>query len=389
MGQGVQAAGDTEAAPLGRLLRKTGPQGHTKKEEKEMLKTDLREFRKELKKAPKEEGIVNWIYAFYVDSENRLSWSSTKRWLEIEEDERFRHYEILNRTASSGIGKTLFPVETEENESLLEFRDLEPGTAPFEQASEQFAAKVMESFRHTDPYYATVTHVTYDVPARATDGSVLEDGGSVYETLIFSICLAKLSAPSLGFEEEEVRELTRRWTIGAPVCGFLYPSFHERAGAYGEASFFVKNDNGYDLLHELFKTRENLVKPEQQKDLWVNVLENSGVDAMAALEVNEKILEDVEESNEPELSKKRLREIVEESGGDGESFETTYDEVVGDKQLSAEAISAAKAVVEMGSVQIRLPAADSAMVQLRNIDGIDYLVLPVDGPISVNGAVLG
>jgi len=111
-----------------------------------------------------------------------------------------------------------------------------------------------------------------------------------------------------------------------------------------------------------------------------------GVSAETASLINESICEYAEENSSAFLGKETLRRIVEESGGDGEAFENSYENIIGDFELSAEAISKTKVEVQTGSAKVVVPSEAAAFLKTKKIDGIEYILVPVDGVITVNGA---
>ena len=347
-----------------------------------MQRSDALELRRELRKAPNQEGIIDWVYGFYVTADHEVAWESVRKFYSLEDEEKFRHLALINRTLSPSVGIDLFPVPVRQNEELAALKEAWNG-------DEEETLDILSSFRdavrmgfpHTDPYYAVLTHFTYSVPVKASDGAVLEDGGAVYDALLLSLCPAKLSAPALGFDEGTVENLRRRWVIGAPCAGFLYPSFSGRCEDRNEAAFFMKKDAGHDLFKSLFTMQEEVVMPDELKSGWNSILTEVGVSAQSASLINESLCE----SEAASLGKKELRKIVEEAGSDGERFEEEYENVAGERELPVKAISSPKVEVKTDSARIQVPAEKAAFIKTQIIDGVEYILIPVDGKVTVNG----
>ena len=161
-----------------------------------MDKSNLAEIRKALRR---NEPPVDWIYAFYVTPDNELSWQSFRKFLSFDEDEMFRHKDILKKAVSGSFGRELFSVELgSQAEKLFALRTADE---PDEEILEEFAGEIISSYAHTDPYYACLARITYDVPALSTDRRKLEDGDVVFQSLLFTICPASLSKPALGYSD--------------------------------------------------------------------------------------------------------------------------------------------------------------------------------------------
>ena len=347
-----------------------------------MLRSDALELRRELRKAPNQEGIIDWVYGFYVTPDKEVAWESVRKYYNMEDEDKFRHNTILSRTVSPSVGIDMFPVQIRQNESLIDLKSIwHDEEEEMLDALSGFRDLVREHHTSTDPYYASLTRFVYEVPAKASDGSVLEDGGETYDALIFSLCPAKLSAPALGFDEGAVENLRRRWVIGSPAAGFLYPSFNERSSDRNEAALYMKKEAGRELFESLFEMREEVISPEAHKSEWNDILSEVGVSAESASLINASLCE----TSETSLGKSELRRIVEEAGSSGERFEEEYEKVAGDREIPVNAISSSKVEVKTDSARIQIPAEKAVFITTRVIDGIEYILIPVDGKVSVNG----
>ena len=121
-----------------------------------MQKTDVKELRKYLKKAPNQDGVIDWLYGFYV-SEGEVVCENIQKYYNYTEEEKFRLLDIVNKTISASIGKDIFPVHTEQNEAILNYRigDTEE-VLPDLQA---FRDVILSQYSGNDPYFATVARI--------------------------------------------------------------------------------------------------------------------------------------------------------------------------------------------------------------------------------------
>ena len=121
-----------------------------------MQKTDVKELRKYLKKAPNQDGVIDWLYGFYV-SEGEVVCENIQKYYNYTEEEKFRLLDIVNKTISAFIGKDIFPVHTEQNEAILNYRigDTEE-VLPDLQA---FRDVILSQYSGNDPYFATVARI--------------------------------------------------------------------------------------------------------------------------------------------------------------------------------------------------------------------------------------
>ncbi|MDO4615756.1 MAG: DUF4317 family protein [Lachnospiraceae bacterium] len=350
-----------------------------------MQNSDLKEIRKQLKS---KEPPVDWVYGLYVSSENEPVWENIQPFNTMEEAEMFRHINLFSRILSGKIGKNIFPVPLKSQQGSLMTLRAVPGKEVSE--FEGFRNFLIENHVHTDPYYAMAAHIVYDVPKKASDGRTLEDGDVVYESILFAICPASLSKPSLGFEDERVKELERRWNIGNPTCGFLYPSFDDRGEERNEALECALSPVSENLLNSLFEAQKAPIGQKDQKELFSDLMSRMEIGVEDAAAIGETISEKASDG-EQEFDMNSLRRVAEECGVNTETFPDIYEETVGaDTTLAAAAIAESFVTVKTESATIRVPSDKATLIKTRNIDGIDYLLVPADGVIMVNGApVLG
>ena len=192
-----------------------------------MQRSDALELRRELRKAPNQEGIIDWVYGFYVTADHEVAWESVRKFYSLEDEEKFRHLALINRTLSPSVGIDLFPVPVRQNEELAALKEAWNG-------DEEETLDILSSFRdavrmgfpHTDPYYAVLTHFTYSVPVKASDGAVLEDGGA-------DLLIASQRA---GFAHGSRDALPAIGVFGQHVLGALWG-----LGQHGDFSLPSKN----------------------------------------------------------------------------------------------------------------------------------------------------
>lgn len=350
-----------------------------------MERSDLRELRKVVKS---KETVIDWVYSIYVDADNQLCYEDLVRLSDMEDAERFRHLNLFARVLSTRVGMDSFPVRlAAQQESLLQLRSADgKDTETFE----SFRDHLLESYVHTDPYYATLVRIVYDVPSKAKDGRRLEDGEMVYEALLFSICPAKLSKPVLGYDVDHVGELDRRWQIGNPVCGFLYPAFDNRGEDRNEVLVHSAAPDAEDYINGLFgvEEAEAPVGVKAQRGIFSALLGQLDVELEEAAAISENILEKAAEQEEVELAKEDLKKMVEAAGADTAAFDEIYEDTVGDTPIAIAAVADSSVIVRTDTVTIKVPADKAGLIETRTIDGRDYIMIPADGTVTVNGAAV-
>ncbi len=345
-------------------------------------KSDVKEIRKAVKS---KETVVDWIYGLYVNAENEPVLESVDRLIEMEDAERFRYMNLFGKVLSPHLGRDSFPmVLSGQNDMLLELRTEKKEAADFQ----EFRDLLLDSYLHTDPYYATVARVVYDIPVKTKDKQKLDDSEYVYESLLFSICPAKLSTPALGLKEDHIAELDRRWVIGSPKSGFLYPAFDNRAEDRNQVLIRSASPDNEDFLKVLFEPAGGIspVGAKEQKDLFSSLMEGLGVSLTDAAAISETILEKASQDDAPEvLTGKELKIIAEDSGVNTENFDELYEDTIGAVPLSTAAIVENYVTVKTDSAFVRLPSDKAELIKTQVIDGREYILIPSDGAVSVNG----
>ena len=349
-----------------------------------MERSDLLEIRKVVKS---KESCVSWVYSLYVDADNQPCYENVQRLAEMEDAERFRHLGIFAKVLSTRLGRDAFPVRLEaQKDSLLELRSSSGGISEFE----EFRDQLLAGYSHTDPYYATLVRVIYDVPLKSKDGRRLEDGDAVYEALIFSLCPAKLSKPVLGFDEDHVVELNRRWQIGNPVSGFLYPAFSDRAEDRNLLLLHSTRPEEESFINNFFQVDADAqpVGVKMQKDLFSSLIGQMDVNLESAAAITETLLEKSAEEDVTTLGREDVRSIVEAAGVDTAEFDEIYSDTVGETPILAAAVAESSVAVKTDSAVIKVPSEQAQLIETRRIDGRDYILIPADGTVTVNGVAV-
>ncbi len=344
-----------------------------------MNKEELNEIKKVLRA---KEPPVDWVYSFYVSPESEVVWTSFRKFLSFDEDERFRYTDIMKKALQGTMGRELNPVSlSSQASSLLPLWNLDYEN---HELLDAFVEQVAAAYAHTDPYFATLFHITYDVPGRSSDRLKLEDGDVVYQTLLFAICPATLTKPALGWDEDSgVYELDRRWTIGAPVEGFLYPAFSDRVSDLNETLYRAKKGISPDLFDALFDAGIPATQKEQKEAFHI-LMDALGVSVSSASALQED-LSHLEAEDVTNLEKNDVKKLAERCGVNTDDFDDSYEDCVGDMVLTVPALREPAVIVSTDSATIKVDTDRSSLISTRSIDGVTYLCIPVDGGVLVNG----
>ena len=348
-----------------------------------MKKSDMRELRKVVKS---ENSVVEKVWCCYVDTENNVFYEKMRRLSDMEEAERARHKDILTGVLSTAIGKKVFPAWlAEQNQDLVALKGLEwTDTEIFS----SFRDSLLETYSHLDPYYAIAGRVVYDVPTKTKDKAYTGESDMVYTAMVFANCPAKLSGAELGVKDENIVELERRWVVKRPELGFLYPSFDERGENRNEAALFGKDPAADNFITTLFSMKEQDIPAslEEQQERFEGLMTDLDVDMETASTLTKAIAERAAEDKESdEIEKATIRRCAADAGVDVTDFDEYYENNVGTTKLTEAALVGKSVTIETGDFKLNIPTEKSDLITTRKVDGVNCILIPVDGDIVVNG----
>lgn len=368
-----------------------------------MNKKEVLEIRKQFTPA---NCAITRICGCYVDHEKTKVMESREAFLSLPEEEAFKYFDIFKRTLSGTVGKNLlnleFPLDAEmpggTQEFLLKLRD---SRLEDDMLLEEFYDSVISSLEYEQNYYIVLIHAMYDIPGKSSDGIEMFDASDdVYEYILMSICPVSLSKAGLSYnaQDNRIQDRIRDWIVDVPVKGFLFPSFNDRNTDIHSALYYTKKSE--DLQPELISRILGAHLPmsaEIQKEAFQMIIEDTlgeDGDYETVRSIHETLHELIEEhKEEPEplsLDKTQVKKIFEKSGVDSEKMETFdhhFETNAGEKTslLASNIAEVKKFHIETPNVIIKVNPDRSDLVETRMIDGRQYLVIPVDDHIEVNG----
>ena len=349
------------------------------------------------------------ICGCYVDGEKNKKAEFKEAFLSLPEEDMFKYFEILRKSLSGGLGKNLlnldFPLDMEmeggPQELLLKLRNSE---LKDDELLNQFYQRIIDTYDHVGNYLILLIYDAYDVPGKASDGLVMDDASDdIYRYILCSICPVDLSKPALSFNELEstFQNRIRDWIVNMPDVGFLFPSFNDRATDLHSTLYYSKNANDlHDSFIEQLLGCPLPLPAESQKETFQAIIEETlGEDCDMELvrTIHETLNELIEEhKDEPEplmLDKYQVKTILENSGVPNEKledFDKTYDETAGEKTaLVINNVASTRAFeVKTPDVIIKVNPERASLIETKEINGRQCLVIDIDGSVEVNGIMI-
>ena len=368
-----------------------------------MTKQEISEIKKLL--TPKKCSITR-ICGCYVDGEKNKKADFKQSFLALPEEEMFKYFEILRKNLSGSLGKNLltleFPLKTEEaggtQEFLLRLRD---SRLKDEALLEEFYDRIIANYEFVGNYLILVIHDAYDVPGKTSDGIEMEDASDeVYEYILACICPVELSKPGLSYnpEENNFQNRIRDWVVSLPETGFLFPAFNDRSSDIHSTLYYSKDSEELreGFVSELLGCPLPLSAGNQKETFQAIIEETLGDDCDIEIvkNIHDKLTEIAEEhKDEPEplvLAKNEVKTILADSGVSNEKleeFDRHYDETAGETTslLASNVMNTRTFEVKTPDVVIKVSPDRTDLIETRNINGRECLVIALDGGVIVNG----
>lgn len=368
-----------------------------------MTKQEISEIKKLM--TPKKCSITR-ICGCYVDGEKNKKTKLQQAFLALPEEEMFKYFEILRKALSGTPGKNLltldFPLRSEEKggtqEFLLRLRD---SKLKDDSLLEEYYDRIIAQYEYVGNYLILVIHDVYDVPGKSSDGIEMEDASDeIYEYILTCICPVELSKPGLSYDvlENTFRNRIRDWVVGLPETGFLFPAFTDRSSDIHSTLYYSKDpeDLREGFVQELLGCPLPLSAKGQQETFQTLIEETLGEDCGIELvkNIHDRLTEMAEEhKEEPEplvLAKNEVKTILADSGVSNEkldAFDRCYDETAGETTslLANNVMNTRTFEVRTPDVVIKVSPDRTDLIETRNINGRECLVIALDGGVMVNG----
>ncbi len=369
-----------------------------------MNKKEISEIKKRFTKT---KCSITRLCGCYVDAEKNKRLELREAFLSLPEEEMFKYIDIFRKTLSGSLGRTLmnmeFPTEEETREDGTQrfLMELLASKLQDQELLDRFYDRIIENYANPENYFIILVHDAYDIPGITSDGVENFDASEyVYDYILCSICPVKLTKPGLCYNSEtnHIEDRVRDWVVDMPQHGFLFPAFNDRNTDIHSLLYFSKKSDELDfsLTEQVLGCRMPM-PAKSQKEAFNTLLEESlGLDCdyEAVKTIHENLNQMVEENRDnPEplsLDKADMHRLLEKAGVEGErinTFETRYDETVGEKEsLMADNISnTRKFEVRTPDVTVNVSPERTDLVETRIIDGVPYLLIEINDLVEVNG----
>ena len=351
---------------------------------------------------------ITAIYGCYVNDNKEIIAEFRQSTGLMPENEADKYYGLLRRVLSGAIGKNLIDItfktaqvaDSPEHKMLMELRKT---ALKDDELRLSFYQKIIDNAALEGNYLILISCDSYDVPFKGKDDLSNPDSSEeTYTYLICAICPVKQTKANLHYvpEEKLFHDGAMNQPVAAPMLGFLFPAFDNRATNIYNALYYTHDvKTSQDALIEaLFNTPVPMPAAEQKKCfealLTTALGEDCNLDVVQT--VHDQLCQRIElhkEAKVPEplmIAKADVKEALASCGVSEEhlaKFSVDYDETFGfEADLHPKNIIDNKRFeIKTPDVSIKVDPTRSDLIETRIIGGVKYILICADENVEVNG----
>lgn len=370
-----------------------------------MNQKELSELRRRFRP---EKSAISHIYGCYVNGSREIISYLDEPMGMMPQEEAEKYLGLLKKALSGTLGRNLVDIvfstqqvmDSDEHRFLMGLRDSQLKDGALRQS---FYDKVIASLdMDGSNYLILLAHDAYDVPYKGRDGELQDDASdTVFSYIICCVCPVKDGKLELGFfsGENEFHSCAANQIVAPPELGFLFPAFDDRAANIYNALLYSKKANQLhqEFINAVFRTEPPLSAAEQ-REAFEGALTGALEDACSievVQAVHERLRDQIvqhKETKDPEplaLTAGDIGNILRDCSVPEERV-SAFLERCGER-LGANVvlnpvnlIESGKFEVETADAKLSLDPEHSYLLEMRVIDGRQYLLFPADS-VTVNG----
>lgn len=375
-----------------------------------MNQRDLAEIKRRLNPDKRNPSLICGCYVDYLGNPITSFELPVATMYELENE---KYMSIFKKVLSGQIGQTLTPIAypVEDDDMLLRVRDtaLNDEVALQELFTKLIAGiraehpdmQSVEDAQTADNWLILLMHDDLDVRKRDVNGEIdYENSDRAFSYIICAICPVKQEKTALRYvpSDSVFHQRAPEWLASAPVMGFLFPLYEGGAADVNTILFFSKDagDAHADFLKAAFNLEAVMPAAEQTENFQALLAQSLGAECSLDVvqemhEVVSGMIEEQGKDNEPlMLSKQDVARMLTDGGVSEErveAFQNGFDATFGAGAVlpAVNVVTPKQFKVDLPSVSIKVDPKQADLLETRVIDGRSYLLIPIDGDISVNG----
>ncbi len=371
-----------------------------------MIKKEISEIKRQFTPA---NCSISRICGCYVDGEKNKKTEFKEAFLSLPEEDMFKYFEIFRKNLSGALGRNLinleFPLDAEmeggPQEFLLKLRN---SRLQDDALLDMFYDRIINTYDYVGNYLILLIHDSYDIPGKTSDDLQMADASDeVYSYIMCAVCPVDLSKPGLSYNELEntFQNRVRDWVVQLPELGFLFPAFNDRSTDLHSTLYYSKDsDDLHDGFIEQLLGCPLPLPAGYQKESFQSIIEDTLGDACSYETVKtihenlNEMLEGHKDAPEPlVLDKYQVRSLLEHSGVEEEHLETfdkNFHEAAGEHAaiFASNIVNTRAFEVKTPDVIVKVNPERADLIETREIEGRQCLVIAIDGGVEVNGILV-
>lgn len=346
----------------------------------------------------------------YVDGDKNKVTRIDERFLNLAEEEQHKYLEIFRKCFSGTPGRNLIDMTFSKaacsdkgaRDLLLKIRESELQN---DELLEILYDKIIATYDFVGNYLILIFNQIYDIPTITEDNISMDDASEdVYNYMLCCICPVNLSKAGLSYDEEHnvFHNIERSHIVDMPQIGVLFPAFNMRSEDIDSILLYTKSTDEFpdEMINEVLDCHIPMPANTQKETFQTIVAETLGdsCDYNTIKTVHENLNELIEEKkgmpNAGIIDKKEVRQIFERSGVDDEriaDFDKNYDSHFENNTETPAVLAVSnlspgrKFEVKTPDVVVKINSDKTDLVETREIDGNNYLLIRIDEGLVVNG----
>ena len=366
---------------------------------------DIRRIRKRIDPA-----LENFrsVYGCYVNGAGEIVSTMEIPVLDMENEEREMYAAILKKVLSGAPDRNLIPIgfpvdkvgTSDEHRLLMALRDTQARDGAMR---DMLYRRVIGSLvTEGESYVILLAADTYDIRTEdVPDQEWSEESTEQFSYVLCAICPVKTSRAALQYQpgEQEFRGISTGSLLAPPFLGFMFPVLEDGAADIYQALYYTKSaaENHGELIRSLFLTENPPMAAEEQRDTFNATLSDAlgnecsiGVVSLLQSRLAAEAETAREDKLPPVTTLEEIGEILTGHGISEQSVRAFSDKVRfrfdGEDTFNINNLIRQKTFeVQTPDTRVTTDPELALDVQIREIDGRMYLLVPIGDSVTVNG----
>ena len=206
----------------------------------------------------------------YVGADKNIKTTINERFLNLPEELYHKYLEIAKEIFQpKKLHDKNLILELEEAEAQDNLIKLVRGKLEDEDSVNGLYEAIINEYMYEGNYLILLFHDVYDVIKKTLDNQALDESEDVYEYVICAICPVTLEKAGLECDDEQIKSLDRKWIVGKPMEGFVYPAFEDREANKDKALYYCKDPKypAHEIMEKVLGCKEAYTATEYREDL--------------------------------------------------------------------------------------------------------------------------